>query len=93
MAFQINEKMIAHDRAIITRNKTEADLLKDDVMRFKPGMAHYVSDTQKLWLSVEPKKVGTKTTRSCLEVVTDTRLDTILLDYVNRDGGSNNSMR
>lgn len=96
MAFQINEKMMAQDRAIITRNKTEQDLLSTDLVKFKPGMAHYVSDTQKLWLSVEPTKItdnGVQKTRTFLEVITDTRLSTILLDYVNRDGGANNSMR
>nr|DAV25108.1 MAG TPA: hypothetical protein [Caudoviricetes sp.] len=93
MAFQINEKMMAHDRAIITRNKTERDLMKDDVIRFKPGMAHYISENQKLFLSVEPKKLPNNSIRKFLEVITDVRLSQILLDYVNRDGGSNNSMR
>ena len=93
MAFQINEKMMAHDRAIITRNKTEKDLLKDDALRFKPGMAHYISENQKLLLSVEPKKLSDKSVRKFLEVITDVRLSQTLLDYVNRSGGSNNSMK
>lgn len=96
MAFQINEKMMAQDRAIITRNKIEQDLVRTDDVKFKPGMAHYVSENQKLWLSVEPKKIttnGVDKIRNFLEVITDVRLSTILLDYVNRDGGANNSMR
>lgn len=93
MAFQLNEKMMAPDRAIITRNKTEQDLLRTDVLKFKPGMAHYVSDNQKLWLSIEPKKMPDNSIKTFLEIITDTRLEHILLDYVNRDGGANNSMR
>lgn len=93
MAFQINEKMMAHDRAIITRNKIERNLLKDDSIKFKPGMAHYISENQKLWLSVEPKKLPDNSIRKFLEVITDVRLAHILLDYVNRDGGASNSMR
>lgn len=57
MAFQINEKMMASDRAIITRNKCEEDLLRSDAVKYKPGMIHYCSDTQKLWLSIEPTRV------------------------------------
>lgn len=93
MAFQLNEKMMAPDRAIITRNKTEQDLLRTDVLKFKPGMAHYVSDNQKLWLSIEPKKMPDNSIKTFLEIITDTRLEHIMLDYVNRDGGANNSMR
>lgn len=93
MAFQINEKMMAHDRAIITRNKTERDLLKDDALRFKPGMAHYISENQKLLLSIEPRKLSDNSVRKFLEIITDVRLSQTLLDYVNRDGGSNNSMK
>lgn len=93
MAFQINEKMMAHNRAIITRNQTDRDLLGTDPIKFKPGMAHYISENQKLWLSVEPKRLPDNSIRTLLEVITDVRLSNILLDYVNRDGGSNNSMR
>lgn len=57
MAFQINEKMMAANRAIITRNKCEEDLLRSDTVKYKPGMIHYCSDTQKLWLSIEPTKI------------------------------------
>lgn len=57
MAFQIDEKMMAANRAIITRNKCEEDLLRNDTVKYKPGMIHYCSDTQKLWLSIEPTRV------------------------------------
>lgn len=57
MAFQIDEKMMAANRAIITRNKCEEDLLRNDTVKYKPGMVHYCSDTQKLWLSIEPTRV------------------------------------
>lgn len=57
MAFQIDEKMMASNRAIITRNKCEEDLLRNDTVKYKPGMIHYCSDTQKLWLSIEPTRV------------------------------------
>lgn len=57
MAFQIDEKMMAANRAIITRNKCEEDLLRSDTVKYKPGMIHYCSDTQKLWLSIEPTRI------------------------------------
>lgn len=96
MAFQINEKMMASDRAIITRNKTERDLLRTDSVKFKPGMIHYISENQKLWLSVEPKRIvenNKERIRTSLEIITDTRLSNTLSDYVGRSGGSNNSLR
>lgn len=54
MAFQIDEKLISSDRALITRNKKYTDLLGTDALKFKPGMIHYTADSQKLWLSVDP---------------------------------------
>jgi hypothetical protein len=56
VGFQIDEKMIASDRAIITINKTETDLIRDDIVKFKPGMIHYIEDAERLLLSITPEK-------------------------------------
>lgn len=92
MAFQINEKMMASDRAIITRNKNENDLLITDSIKHKPGMMHYISDNQKMWLSVEPKRLEDNSIRSFMEIITDVRLAEVLKNYVHRQGGKDNSI-
>lgn len=93
MAFQINEKMMAHDRAIITRNKSERDLLGNDLIKFKPGMLHYVADTQKLWLSVEPTiRDEVKKSRAFIEIMSGESLEKKLQSFLHRDGGSENAM-
>lgn len=94
MAFQINEKMMAQDRAIITRNKKEQDLLSSDLIKFKPGMLHYVAENQKLWLSVEPTiKDGMKKSRAFVEILHRESLEDILHEYLHIDGGPNSAMR
>lgn len=77
MAFQIDENMMAPNRAIITRNKIMDDLLSVNPLKNKPGMMHYVSKDKKLWLSIEPYKImesNLETTKTLYEVITDIRL-------------------
>lgn len=77
MAFQIDENMMAPNRAIITRNKIMDDLLSVNPLKNKPGMMHYVSKDKKLWLSIEPYKTmesNLETTKTLYEVITDIRL-------------------
>lgn len=74
MAFQIDEKLLAANRAIITRNKTEKDLIRDDIAKFKPGMIHYIEDNDKLLLSIAPEKIyenGEPKVRAFTEILTN----------------------
>lgn len=93
MAFTLNEKMMATDRAIITRNRTGQDLLKTDVVKFKPGMIHYVSENAKLWLSIDPERLPNGNIKTFKEIMTDTAVGNVLTDYVHRDGGATHSLR
>ena len=95
MAFQIDEKLMATNRAIITRNKIYADLEKIDSIKFKPGMIHYVAENQKLWLSIDPKNVvenGVTKTKTLVEILTSDQISSSMSQYVNRSGGATSSM-
>ena len=74
MAFDIDEKMISHDRAIITRNLQEKDLNNSDPVKFKPGMIHYISNKRKLYLSVEPYIGLNNKQLSVVEIITNLNL-------------------
>lgn len=77
MSFQIDENLMAPNRAIITRNKIYDDLLSVNPIRNKPGMMHYISKDKRLWLSVDPHKVvenSLEKTKNLYEVITDKRL-------------------
>lgn len=77
MSFQIDENLMAPNRAIITRNKIYDDLISVNPIKNKPGMMHYISKDKKLWLSVDPHKVvenSLEKTKNLYEVITDKRL-------------------
>lgn len=78
MSFQLDEKMMAENRAIITRNKTESDLFVDDKIKFKPGMMHYVSDTDNLFLSIKPMVLEDGTLKTITKVILEKDLDEII---------------
>lgn len=78
MSFQLDEKMMAENRAIITRNKTESDLFVDDKIKFKPGMIHYVSDTDNLFLSIKPNILEDGTLKTITKVILEKDLDEII---------------
>lgn len=93
MAFQIDEKMMASNRAIITRNLDEKDLLITDAIKFKPGMMHYISENQKLYLSIDPIRQANGSVKTISEMITELRLAQILEEYVHREGGAPYSLR
>ena len=92
MAFNINEKMMATDRAIITRNRQMSDLDRIDRYKFKPGMLHYVSEGQKLMLSTEPMKDLDGNDIFFIEMLSSLRLKQEMESYVAREGGDEYSM-
>lgn len=94
MSFQFNEKMLAHDRALITRNLKFSDLSKtthDSYLKFKPGMLHYVAETKSLYLSIDPTPYD-GTDREFIEMLSEFTLNEKLLNYVHKDGGVDNSI-
>ena len=85
MAFQFDEKLMAPNRAIITRNLTLKDLEEQDPIKNKPGMMHYIQDSRRLFLSISPIKYtginGEVITKSFIEIKTEllsTKLPTAL---------------
>lgn len=94
MAFQFDEKLMAPNRAIITRNLTEKDLEEQDPIKNKPGMMHYIADSRKLFLSIAPIKYtnldGSEIVKNFIEIKTELNDDSSELaksEYVKRVGG------
>ena len=98
MAFQFDEKLMAPNRAIITRNLTLKDLEEQDPIKNKPGMMHYIQDSRRLFLSISPIKYtginGEVITKSFIEIKTELNDDSSELsksEYVKRVGGQSYS--
>ena len=99
MAFQFDEKLMAPNRAIITRNLTESDLFEQDPIKNKPGMMHYVEDSCKLFMSIKPITYedleGNKITKNYAEIITELNANTSQLglgQYIKKIGGESNAM-
>lgn len=71
MGFGIDERMLSHDRALITRNNDISDLDMADRMKYKPGMMHYIENQERLMLSVKPFKDNNGITKYFKEIIVD----------------------
>lgn len=96
MGFQIDEKLMSPNRAIITRNKTKEDIEKEISVTHKPGMLHYVAKDTKLWLSIDPRKAmdetGQEKVINLIEIMTENNFTGRLDGVVFRTGGPANAI-
>lgn len=69
MAFNLDEKFIANNRAIITRNDVLDDV-RNNYLNYRPGMIHYISQNKSLWLSVADENNFEKSIKEPIEIVT-----------------------